>query len=105
MHSSLRAHMNIVRSLVVFVVCFAFLVVGSSVTLTAHATSSSGPIRVKQPGWFMFSYDPQHSHYNPKESMLSPQPVPNLVLDWNKATGSELDSVPAEVNGLLYIGN
>jgi len=53
----------------------------------------------------MFGFDPQHTHFNPKEHILSPTSVSRLALYWTASTGNAIHSSPAVANGRVYIGS
>ncbi len=53
----------------------------------------------------MFGFDLQHSHVNPHETILSPQNVSRLEVGWKVSTDNAVDSSPAVVNGIVYIGS
>ena len=55
--------------------------------------------------WPQYRYDLNHSGCNPYESILSPNTVGNLALDWTYAVGNyhyPSYSAPSVVNGILY---
>ncbi len=57
--------------------------------------------------WNQFGYDKIHSRTNPYENVLSPSNVSQLTLDWDYTSGKgfQMDSSPAIVNGVVYIGS
>ncbi len=52
-----------------------------------------------------FGFDPQHTHFNPSENLLTLVKVPHLVLFWTSSAGSSVESSPAVVNGVVYVGS
>src|SRR5579884_1403697 len=58
-----------------------------------------------QTNWDEFGYNLQHSGTNPYENVLNPSNVSGLGLDWTAATGDDVASVPAVVNGVVYVGS
>ena len=56
-----------------------------------------------QTNWAMFGYDPQHTHFNPYENVLTPSNVSGLALDWSYSTGGTVYASPAIVNGKVYV--
>jgi outer membrane protein assembly factor BamB len=57
--------------------------------------------------WHQFGYDKIHSRTNPYENVLSPTNVSQLTLDWSYTNGNgfHINSSPAIVNGVVYIGS
>jgi outer membrane protein assembly factor BamB len=55
--------------------------------------------------WAQYGYGPGRTGYNPDENVLSPSAVPGLALAWHFATGNEVFSSPAVVNGVAYVGS
>jgi outer membrane protein assembly factor BamB/serine/threonine protein kinase len=51
-----------------------------------------------------FGFDPQRTHFNPVEQVLSPDTVPHLVPYWVASAGTTVNSSPAVVNGIVYVG-
>src|SRR5258706_13320476 len=70
-----------------------------------HGQGAAAPLSHKQYNWPMFGFNPQHTHFNPHEKILSPSTVAHLVLDWSYATPGYLDTSPAIANGLALIGS
>jgi PQQ-like domain/IPT/TIG domain len=94
---------------------FSGIVVGvpaSAVPGTHHVTavgrhsgfSTQAPFLVNT-NWTQFRYSPTHSGTNPYENVLSPSSVSGLALDWSFTTGGGVQSSPAVVNGVLYVGS
>ncbi len=64
----------------------------------AHAVPTTNAV--------MFGFNPQHTHFNPEERILSPANVSRLVLAWTVPTAGTISiSSPAVVNGVVYIGS
>ena len=53
----------------------------------------------------MFGFDPQHTHFNPYEKVLTPTNVSHLMPYWTASTGFGSRSSPAVANGVVYIGS
>ncbi len=53
----------------------------------------------------MFGFNPQRTHCNPYESVLSPATVSGLKESWSALTQSSILSSPAVVNGRVYVGS
>ena len=70
---------------------------------TSKLTASA--IFLVRTNWSMFGYNVQHTHLNPYENVLSPSNVSNLKLDWSFSTGNYINSSPAVVNGVVYVGS
>lgn len=66
--------------------------------------SAQAPFAVAA-GWPQFRNDAQHSGDNITENVLSRSNVSGLGLNWSYATGGDVDSSPAEANGVIYIGS
>src|SRR5579884_3673820 len=58
-----------------------------------------------QTNWSTFGFNQQHTHYNPYENVLNSSNVSRLVLDWSYTTGNIIDTSPAVVGGVVYIGS
>jgi outer membrane protein assembly factor BamB len=54
--------------------------------------------------WPTFLHDPQRSAADLAETVLSPATAPNLAVRWAARIGSPIDSSPAVVGGVLYVG-
>ncbi len=83
---------------------------GSAIWLEYSQTSQtssqiSTPHPVSPARDTMFGFNPQHTHYNPDEHLLSPQNVSHLILDWAVSTGTIGLSSPAVANGIVYVGS
>lgn len=71
---------------------------GQSSGLSAQATF------LVQTNWPMFGFDPQQTHYNPYENILTTANVSKLKLDWKyQGQNPFLMGSPAVSNGLAYI--
>jgi len=55
--------------------------------------------------WPQYRFVSCHTGFNPYEFVLSPTTVGTLGLLWKYRTGSLVDSSPAVVNGVVYIGS
>jgi outer membrane protein assembly factor BamB len=53
----------------------------------------------------MFGSDPEHTHLNPYEKVLSPANVSRLVRDWTFQSGDIIVSSPAVADGVIYVGS
>ena len=58
-----------------------------------------------QTNWSMFGFDPQHSHVNPYENVLTTANVSELVPSWEYGVSGSLSTSPAVSNGIVYIGS
>jgi outer membrane protein assembly factor BamB len=54
--------------------------------------------------WTMFGYNAARSRFSP-ETTISTSNAANLVPKWTGITGGSVDSSPAVVNGVLYVGS
>jgi len=55
--------------------------------------------------WPQFRGSPEHLGYNTTENMLNTTNVVGLELLWSAATNGPIDSSPAVVNGVVYVGS
>ena len=55
--------------------------------------------------WPQFRRGAYHQATDPHESQLSPTTVGHLGLDWTYQTGGQIESSPAVVDGVVYIGS
>src|SRR5579862_5475064 len=55
--------------------------------------------------WSEFHRGPQHHGYNPAENVLDVSSAGGLQLRWKAATGGNVNSSPAVVNGIVYTGS
>ena len=58
--------------------------------------------------WPMYGHDPQHTGYNPDESLIGPRNVAQVVPRWQVAVGSSdnpSSSTPSVAHGLVYVGS
>jgi outer membrane protein assembly factor BamB len=55
--------------------------------------------------WTMFGFDAGHSHNNTTENAISTSNVSTLVPLFTGQTGGAVDSSPAVVNGVVYVGS
>src|SRR5262249_41232998 len=70
----------------------------------SHRTSVNGSANSHPIDYAAFGFDLQHTHFNPVEQTLSPDTVPHLVSYWVASTGTTINSSPAVVNGVVYVG-
>jgi len=76
-----------------------------TVTATGQTSGlSAQAIFLVQTNWSMFGFDPQQTHFNPYENVLTTTNVSQLTLDWKRHTkGVYYLSSPAVSNGIVYI--
>ena len=55
--------------------------------------------------WAQFGYSASRNAFNPYENVLSRSNVSGVGLAWSLQTGSSVQSSPAVVNGVVYIGS
>jgi outer membrane protein assembly factor BamB len=55
--------------------------------------------------WPQFHNGPLHLGNNTTENVLSPSNVSSIGLNWSYETGGDVDSSPAVVNGVVYVGS
>ncbi len=55
--------------------------------------------------WSQFHFTPNHKGLNPYENVLNPKTVGNMELLWSFTTGGAVQSAPAVVNGVVYVGS
>ena len=58
-----------------------------------------------QTNWSQEGFLPSHGSFNPYENVLNAETVGGAVLRWTYSTGSFVESSPAVVNGVAYIGS
>jgi outer membrane protein assembly factor BamB len=83
----------------------SFLVTGLLATFVGPAAVAGvrAPTAVD---WPQFRFDDNHTGFNPLETTLNRQNVPNLQLAWQAQLGDLVDfSSPAVVGGTVYIGS
>lgn len=79
------------------------MTVGQSLaTIAAIMLLLNGATARAQIDWPTFGFDDQRTGYNPQETILSPQTVPSLQLQWTANLGAPMTAQPIEANGLLY---
>ena len=74
---------------------------------------ASAPPPAQQAGdtggdWPMYGHDPQHTGYNPDESLIGPRNVGQVVPRWQVAVGSSdypSSSTPSVAHGRVYLGS
>src|SRR6266700_3759987 len=74
-------------------------------TSSLYITPTPDPPSAASSDYAMFGYNPQHTHFNPSETVLSPSNVSGLVQDWIGNTGYSIYSSPTITNGVVYIGS
>ncbi|MBV9711125.1 MAG: PQQ-like beta-propeller repeat protein, partial [Ktedonobacteraceae bacterium] len=82
---------------IIFVVSGALLLSMLVTHLKAQAASPAN--------WNMFGYNALHTHLNPNEHTLGTGNVGAITQAWHFTTGAAIDSSPAIVNGVAYIGS
>lgn len=55
-----------------------------------------------QTNWLTFGFDQERTGYNPQETILSPQSVPDLQFRWSVYLGAPMTAQPVAASGLLY---
>ena len=58
--------------------------------------------------WPMYGHDPQHTSYNPDESLIGPRNVAQVVPRWQVVVGSidnPSSSTPSVAHGRVYVGS
>jgi outer membrane protein assembly factor BamB len=58
-----------------------------------------------QTNWPEYGFTPTNTRYNPYENLLNPQRAKKLGLLWSFPTGGPVQSSPAVVNGVVYVGS
>src|SRR6266700_1698489 len=71
----------------------------------ATVTAADRPYDTATTKGVMFGFDPQHTHFNPYEKVLTPTNVSHLMPYWTASTGFGSRSSPAVANGVVYIGS
>jgi|ERR1035438_3729534 glucose dehydrogenase len=84
--------------------CLSLLMIISSIGAAKTIRPDCGPIKKSVTDWPKFHFDLGSTGYNPYESILSPATVGNLVLEWNYTTAGPVESKPAVVGGVIYVG-
>ncbi len=78
----------------------------SSVSSSTSSSITPTPAPPKLPANSpMFGFNPQHTRFNANEYMLSPSNVSRLVPYWSTPTGDLIDSTPAIVGKVVYVGS
>ena len=70
--------------------------VTSATDVYARAVATSG---------VMFGFDAEHTHANPYERILNPTTVSGLTKRWAYQAGNGINSSPAVVGGVAYVGS
>ncbi len=64
------------------------------------------PVRPKLPASApMFGFNPAHTSFNANEYTLSPTNVAHLTPYWSTSTGDSINSTPAVVGNVVYVGS
>ena len=58
-----------------------------------------------QTDWPAFHYSARHKGSNPSENVLNPGNVTGIDRDWSFTTGAAVESSPAVVGGVVYVGS
>jgi outer membrane protein assembly factor BamB len=74
------------------------------ISLAAFPATAAAQIDAHS-AWPMFHRGPEHSGNNPAETVLNPSNVGGMSVRWKRHTGPVVDSSPAVVNGVVYIGS
>ena len=80
----------------------------ADITTPAQATASAAAnayARFVATNGSMFGFDVQHSHANQSEQILNPATVGGLKKKWAFHTRNAIDSTPAVVGGMVYVGS
>jgi outer membrane protein assembly factor BamB/tRNA A-37 threonylcarbamoyl transferase component Bud32 len=78
----------------------------SSVSSSTSSSITPTPAPPKLPANSpMFGFNPQHTRFNANEYVLSPSNVSRLVPYWSTPTGDLIDSTPAVVGKVVYVGS
>ncbi len=93
------------KTLVVFSGSLILLFLIASMVVASGTARASAPVPMTKTNWPMFGFSPQHSHFNPRETILSPKTVSGMVLNWSVNTPGYIDTTAAVVNGVVYIGS
>jgi outer membrane protein assembly factor BamB len=67
-------------------------------------TGAQSPFKVNT-NWATFGFKPSGGRWNRYENELEPGTVSGLSLNWYLPTGGNVDSSPAVVNGVVYVGS
>ena len=76
----------------------------SPVSLHSGITPTPAPLKLPANSP-MFGFNPQHTRFNADEYMLSPSTVSRLVPYWSTPTGDLINSTPAVVGKVVYVGS
>src|SRR6266487_2741148 len=77
----------------------------AAASLTAASASALPPGAPSTTDWAQFRFSAQHSGLNPYEQTLDPSNVAQLTAQWSFTTGGSVDSSPAVVGGVVYVGS
>ncbi len=70
-----------------------------------HSGRSAQAVFTVSTNWAQFRYSARHKGTNPFENVLSPGTVAGIDQDWNFQSGSLIESSPAVVGGVVYVGS
>ena len=84
----------------------SLITLAAAVALAQQGPSSSGPLLKRASGnvnWEQFNFDAAHDGYNPYETILSPETVGNVALQWSYSSyDGTVEGAPAVANGMVY---
>jgi uncharacterized repeat protein (TIGR01451 family) len=75
--------------------------VAASLLVFALATAASAVAA----DWSQFEFSAEHTAFNPLETVLGASNVSNLTLAWTGQTAGAVESSPAVVQGIVYVGS
>lgn len=88
-------------SFIMFLLCSFYATVSvQAYTVTPHTQSSTIPTT-----WAMAAYNPQHTSFNPLETIINTQNASTLTLLWKNYTGARGSGSPVVANGRIYIAS
>ncbi|HEV2581604.1 MAG TPA: PQQ-binding-like beta-propeller repeat protein [Ktedonobacteraceae bacterium] len=97
------------HAIFILIACLIFIVpVSFALAAGAHGSHSASPSPFASTSggqWPSYGYDVAGTRYNSKEKTLKPANVGTMALDWSYKTGGYVQSSPAVVNGVVYIGS
>ena len=90
-------------NLVLLIASAAAQVRKAPAALPCGPTVSPSPTPVVS--WPQFHFDAANTGCNPYESLLGPDTVGKLTLNWQYATGGSVEAPPSVANGMVYVGS
>src|SRR5262245_38529966 len=106
------------RALIGFVLCsLGFLLSFSSLCMSGVASLRgdrrhvgaygpvSGDYSQQNAGWPQYGFDPEHTSFNPEETLLGTANVSSLQVAWRYSFPCSTYSSPVVVDGVLYAGS